>query len=53
MARKGVWKNGKRTATGVWWFVWSANRFVVELDSGKRHVFAGDRPEWGNWKLQE
>lgn len=49
---KAAWINGKKVATGRWRYVWSADRFVVELASGARHVFAGDRPQWGNWKLQ-
>ena len=56
--KNGTWTNGKRTVTGKWAYMWQSERFVVELNSvdritgmRRRLVLAGDRPEWGNWKL--
>jgi hypothetical protein len=51
--RKAVWKNGKKTATGTWRYVWSSDTFVIVLASGTRHIVKNDRPEWGNWKIQD
>lgn len=58
--RRAAWTNGKRTITGHYEWIWSAQRFRIELDKGAR-VSAGrvivtagsqdDKPEWGQWRL--
>lgn len=58
MAQQGKWVNKRRIVTGYWNYVWSADMFVIVLNSTDRltgmqrvlHVH-GDTPEWGNWKL--
>ena len=57
---KATWANGKRRVTGAWRYVWSSDRFVIELDTrdrvtggNKRVVVGGDTPEWGNWKRED
>jgi len=56
--KAATWVNGKRKITGRWEYFWAADRFVIELDSKDRITgeprqieVAGDRPEWGNWRL--
>lgn len=56
---RATWTNGKRSVTGCWEWVWSAQRFVIVLDSRdrmtgeqRRIVTSNDTPEWGNWKRQ-
>lgn len=55
----GIWRNGKRTVTGCWFYDETGDTFVVELDSYdritgtlRRKIVYGDSPEWGNWKLE-
>lgn len=55
---RDVWVNGKRRVTGHWTYHWAPDRFTITLDQkdritgeNKRLVVAGDKPEWGNWKL--
>ena len=60
MSKKVTWKNGKRKVTGTWEYNWASDSFTIRLDSidritGKRKtiVVTGDKPEWGNWKLDD
>ncbi len=56
---RAEWVNGKRKISGMWCYSSITQRFYVTLDmkdriTGQRKSFefAGDSPEWGNWKLQ-
>jgi hypothetical protein len=56
--KPAIWKNGRRTMRGRYEYHWASNRFVIELESrdritgaNRRMVIAGDKPEWGNWRL--
>ena len=58
--RPAKWTNGKSRVGGHWQFNWASNRFTIVLDSkdgvtgrGRTITVAGDKPEWGNWKLEE
>ena len=57
-ARTATWVNGKRTIHGSYEYDWGSDRFYVRLaqtdritGEKKSMVLAGDRPEWGNWRL--
>jgi hypothetical protein len=45
------WTNGKKTISGWYIYNWGSDRFVTQVNRGKRRIVYGDRPEWGNWKL--
>lgn len=54
---RAIWVNGKKKVSGHWNYLWSADKFIIQLDSIDRttkrpRVFTvtGDTPEWGNWK---
>lgn len=58
--RRATWVNGKRRVTGSWFYNWNADRFVIILYRNdrvtgqcRRIVVAGDKPEWGNWRLHD
>lgn len=59
MADRATWTNGKHKVSGLWRYIWSSDVFVIDLDTkdritgvGKRVVVRGERPEWGNWKME-
>lgn len=56
--KPAIWTDGVRELTGRWRYNWASNRFLIVLDSKdritgdhRRLVVAGDKPEWGKWKL--
>jgi len=57
--QKGLWLNGKQKQTGEWKYFWGSDKFIIWLDSVDRITgrqrqveVHGEKPEWGNWKLQ-
>ena len=55
--QSATWRNGSKTVTGEWKYLWSQDRFVIRLNSRDRitgrqreMIVSGDSPEWGNWK---
>lgn len=58
--KQGKWKNGTRTVTGQWLYVWHRDCFIIALNSNdpitgeqRKITTSNDSPEWGKWKLIE
>ncbi len=52
-ARFARWINIKtgKTCEGWWQYLRGAERFDVQIKGLKRQRFAGETPEYGNWRL--
>ena len=50
--RKANWTKNGRTIQGVYRYIWSSDRFVVQAGRFRR-IISGDLPEWDGWKLSK